>query len=328
MYNNKGIAFAEYGDYWKQMRKICTTELLSAKMVKSFSSIQKDELLNVLSSIDSCGGTCEVKMTERIVRFTSSVTCRLVFEKLCRDRDELINLMKDALFLVGGFDVGDFFPSWKLLYKKSVAKSKMVKMQQNVDSVLESIINEHIKNRAMGTKGNGAYGEPGPMSVLCHRCWPPYYIVHASVNGDMFTGGTETSSTTIIWAMSELMKHPDIMVKAQSGVRQAFKEKTDFDEEDLDNLPYLKLVIKETLRLHSPNIVHRECREETIVDGYTIPAKATVLVNTWAMGRDPEVWDDPESFIPERFENSPIDYLGNNYEYLPFGAGKRICPGM
>ncbi|KAM3308533.1 hypothetical protein P3S67_010277 [Capsicum chacoense] len=242
--------------------------------------------------------------------------------------------MKDALFLVGGFDVGDFFPSWKLLYKKSVAKSKLVKMQQNVDSVLESIVNEPIKNRAMGTKGNGAYGGEDLVDVFLRNKENDqlqFPITNDNIKDvilDMFTGGTETSSTTIIWAMSELMKHPDIMVKAQSGVRQAFKEKTDFDEEDLDNLPYLNLVIKETLRLHAPNIVHRECREETIVDGYTIPDKATALVNTWAMGRDPEVWDDPESFIPERFENSPIDYLGNNYEYLPFGAGKRICPGM
>ncbi|KAM3308534.1 hypothetical protein P3S67_010278 [Capsicum chacoense] len=88
MYNNKDIAFAEYGDYWKQMRKICIMELLSAKMVKSFSSIRKDELSSVLSSIDSVGGTCEVNMTEIIVWFTSSETCRLVFGKLCRDRDE------------------------------------------------------------------------------------------------------------------------------------------------------------------------------------------------------------------------------------------------
>ncbi|XP_060212455.1 cytochrome P450 71D7-like [Lycium barbarum] len=334
MYNNKDIAFAEYGDYWKQMRKICIMELLSTKMVKSFSSIRKAELSNVLSSIDSVGGTCEVNMTEKIVRFTSSVTCRLVFGKLCRDLDELINLIKDTLFLVGGFDVGDLFPSWKLLYNMSGAKSKLVKMHQNIDLVLESIVNEHIKNRAAGIKGNGAYGDEDLVDVFLRikeNEQLQFPIANDHIKAailDMFTAGTETSSTIIIWALSELMKHPKIMAKAQSEVRQAFKEKTNFDEEDLDNLPYLKLVIKETLRLHAPSIVHRECREETIVNGYTIPAKATVLVNTWAMGRDSEIWKDPESFIPERFENSLVDYLGNNYEYLPFGAGKRICPGM
>uniref|UniRef100_M1BTU7 Cytochrome P450 n=1 Tax=Solanum tuberosum TaxID=4113 RepID=M1BTU7_SOLTU len=276
-------------------------ELLSAKMVKSFSSIRKNELSSVLSSIDYVGGSSEVNMTEKIVRFTSSVTCRLVFGKLCRDHDELINLMKDALFLVGGFDVGDFFPSWKLLYKMSGAKSKLVKMHQNIDSVLERIVNEHIKNRAAGIKGNGAYGGEDLVDVFLRikendQLQFPITNDHIkAVILDMFTAGTESSSTTIIWALSELMKHPKIMAKAQSKVRQAFKEKIDFDEEDLDNVPYLKLVIKETLRLHAPSIVHRACREETIIDGCTIPAKATVLVNTWAIGRDPEVWDDPES---------------------------------
>ncbi|KAG5601492.1 hypothetical protein H5410_032862 [Solanum commersonii] len=264
MYNNKDIAFAEYSDYWKQMRKIYIMELPSAKMVKSFSSIRKDERSSVLSSIDYVGGSCEVNMMEKIVRFTSSVTCRLVFGKLCRDP---AGIKGNGAY--GGEDLVDVF----LRIKES-------------DQLQFPITNNHIK----------------------------------AVILDMFTAGTETSSTTIIWALSELMKHPNVLAKAQSEVRQAFQEKIDFDEEDLDNLPYLKL--------HAPSKVHRECREETIVDGYTIPAKATVLVNTWAMGRDLEVWDDPESFIPERFENSPIDYLGNNYEFLPFGAGKRICPGM
>ncbi|CAN4097857.1 unnamed protein product [Withania somnifera] len=334
MYNNKDIAFAEYGDYWKQMRKICTMELLSVKMVKSFSSIRKDELSNVLSSIDSVGGSCQVNITEILVRFTSTVTCRLVFGKLYRNQDGLINLMKDAFFLVGGFDLGDFFPSWKLLYKMSGAKSKLVKMHQNVDSVMESIVNAHIKNRATGIKGNGAYGGEDLVDVFLRikendqLLFPITNDQIKAVILDMFSAGTEPSSTILIWALAELMKHPNIMAKAQSEVRHAFKEKADFDEEDLDNLPYLKLVIKETLRLHAPSMLHRQCREETIIDGYKIPAKATVLVNTWAIGRDPEIWDDPQSFIPERFENSLVDYLGNNYEFLPFGGGKRFCPGM
>uniref|UniRef100_M1BTU4 Cytochrome P450 n=1 Tax=Solanum tuberosum TaxID=4113 RepID=M1BTU4_SOLTU len=215
-------------------------------MVKSFSSIRKNELSSVLSSIDYVGGSSEVNMTEKIVRFTSSVTCRLVFGKLCRDHDELINLMKDALFLVGGFDVGDFFPSWKLLYKMSGAKSKLVKMHQNIDSVLERIVNEHIKNRAAGIKGNGAYGGEDLVDVFLRikendQLQFPITNDHIkAVILDMFTAGTESSSTTIIWALSELMKHPKIMAKAQSKVRQAFKEKIDFDEEDLDNVPYLK----------------------------------------------------------------------------------------
>lgn len=146
----------------------------------------------------------------------------------------------------------------------------------------------------------------------------------------MFLGGTETSSTTIQWALSELMKNPNIMAKSQAEVRWVCRGKKDLDDNDLDELQYLKLVINETLRLHpaSPLLGLRECREETEIDGYTIPYKAKVIVNGWAIARDPESWDDPENFVPERFENSSVDFNGNHYQFFPFGAGSRICPGM
>ncbi|XP_070035351.1 cytochrome P450 71D7-like [Nicotiana tomentosiformis] len=153
------------------------------------------------------------------------------------------------------------------------------------------------------------------------------FIVEA-LNCDIFIAGSETSSTTIIWALSEMMKNPNIMAKAQSEVRQVFKGKRN-DEEDLEKLTYLDLVIKETLRLHTPvPLLPRECREQTDIDGYTIPLRTRVLVNAWALARDPESWNDPECFIPERFENSLIDYMGKFFEFIPFGAGRRACPGM
>lgn len=145
---------------------------------------------------------------------------------------------------------------------------------------------------------------------------------------DLFTAGTETSSTTVVWAMVEMLRNPSILAKAQAEVRQAFKG--DFNEEDVEDLKYLKLVIKETLRLHppSPLLIPRECREETEINGYKIPPKTWVLVNVWSISRDPAYWDHAESFLPERFENSSIDFSGNNFEFLPFGGGRRICPGM
>ncbi|KAK4490953.1 hypothetical protein RD792_001674 [Penstemon davidsonii] len=145
----------------------------------------------------------------------------------------------------------------------------------------------------------------------------------------MFSAGSETSSTTLDWAMVELIRNPHVMEKAQEEVRQALKEKKIVEESDVQTLKYLKLVIKETLRMHPPvPLMPRACRQECQVDGYTIPLKATVVVNVWAIGRDPEYWVDPESFQPERFENNSIDFLGNKFEYIPFGAGRRICPGM
>ncbi|XP_022871880.1 premnaspirodiene oxygenase-like, partial [Olea europaea var. sylvestris] len=119
------------------------------------------------------------------------------------------------------------------------------------------------------------------------------------------------------------------MAKAQAEIREAFKRKKTIEESDIQNLKYLKLIIKENFRVHpAVTLLPRACREECEVDGYTIPCKAKVAVNIWALGRDPEYWEKPEIFKPERFKNSSVDFMGNNLEYIPFGSGRRFCPGM
>ena len=147
---------------------------------------------------------------------------------------------------------------------------------------------------------------------------------------DVFLAGTETSSTIVEWTMSEMLKNPRVMKKAQTEVRKIFKKKGYIDEADLDKLSYMKLVIKESMRLHpaAPLLLPRESGDKCEINGYEIPVKSKVIVNAWAIGRDPETWIDAESFDPERFEDSSIDYKGTNFQYIPFGAGRRICPGI
>lgn len=115
----------------------------------------------------------------------------------------------------------------------------------------------------------------------------------------------------------------------QAEVREAFKGKATVEESDAQELKYMKLVIKETFRLHPPiPLLPRQSREECKAGGYSVPVKTKVMFNIWSMGRDPQYWDEPEIFRPERFENSPKDFIGNDFEYIPFGAGRRICPGL
>ncbi|KAF2324663.1 hypothetical protein GH714_016065 [Hevea brasiliensis] len=141
-----------------------------------------------------------------------------------------------------------------------------------------------------------------------------------------FVGGTETSAATVVWAMTLLMKNSIAMKKAQEEVRKLIGMKGFVEEEDTEQLPYLKAVIKETMR--APLLIPRESCENCILGGYDIPAKTVVYVNTWAIGRDPDIWENPEEFDPERFINSSIDLKGQDFELIPFGAGRRICPGM
>ncbi|WRX08247.1 Cytochrome P450 - like 2 [Theobroma cacao] len=149
-------------------------------------------------------------------------------------------------------------------------------------------------------------------------------------SGVMFTAGSDTSSTTMEWAMSELIKNPKMMDKAQAEVRNVLEGKKKIKEKDIKEVNYLKLVIKETLRFHppAPLLLPREARERCEINGYEIAIKTRVIVNAWAIGRDPEYWNNPECFEPARFHNSSFDFKGANFEFIPFGAGWRMCPGI
>ena len=129
--------------------------------------------------------------------------------------------------------------------------------------------------------------------------------------------------------MAEMIKNPRAMNKAQLEVREVFDMKGMVDEICIDQLKYLKSVVKETLRLHppAPLILPRECAQACEINGFHIPVKTKVFINVWAIARDPNYWSEPERFYPERFIDSSIDFKGCNFEYIPFGAGRRICPG-
>uniref|UniRef100_M1D2E3 Cytochrome P450 71D7 n=2 Tax=Solanum tuberosum TaxID=4113 RepID=M1D2E3_SOLTU len=293
-YDSRDIAFSPYGDYWRQMRKICVMELLNAKNVRSFSSIRRDEVVHLIDSIRSSSSSGEpVNFTERMIWFASSMICRSAFGQLLKEQDIFIKLIREVIRLVASF--ANHKTSDDALGGGEDLIDVLLRLMK--DKSLQFPINNHnIK----------------------------------AIIIDMFTGGTETTSTTTIWAMAEMMKNPSIFAKAQEEVREAFRDKVKFDKYDVEELKYQKLVVKETLRLHPPIplSIPRECREETDINGYTIPVKTKVLINVWALGRDPKYWDDAESFKPERFDQCSVDFSGNNFEFLPFGSGRRVCPGI
>jgi cytochrome P450 len=155
-------------------------------------------------------------------------------------------------------------------------------------------------------------------------------IIIALLLQDMFAAGTDTNFITLDWAMTELIMNPHVMEKAQAEVRSVVGDRRVVQESDLPRLNYMKAVIKEILRLHpaAPVLLPRESLEDVIIDGYNIPAKTRIYVNVWGMGRDPELWENPETFEPERFMGSGIDFKGQDFELIPFGAGRRICPAI
>ncbi|EMS53728.1 5-epiaristolochene 1,3-dihydroxylase [Triticum urartu] len=148
---------------------------------------------------------------------------------------------------------------------------------------------------------------------------------------DIFSAGSETTATTTVWAMSELIRNPRTMAIAQSEVRRVLQGKTKVAEADIDGqLHYLQMVIKETFRLHPPVplLLPRLCTEQKKIMGYDVPPGTTVFANVWAIGRDEKSWTDASEFKPERFEVEKVDYGGTDFRFLPGGAGRRMCPGM
>lgn len=147
---------------------------------------------------------------------------------------------------------------------------------------------------------------------------------------DLFIAGTDTNSSTIEWAMTELMIHSNIMQKLREEISERKREKAHLEEADILELPFLQSVLKETMRLHLvvPLLLPHKSETNVKLNGYTIPKDTRVVINAWAIARDPNSWENPNQFTPERFLNSEVDYKGRYFSFVPFGSGRRICPGV
>ncbi|KAL2495490.1 Cytochrome [Forsythia ovata] len=334
-YNYLDIAFAPYGGYWRQMRKICTLELLSLKNVRSFSTIREEEAFNLVESIKSSLFS-PIDMTQKFFTYANNVVCRAAFGKRCKNQEELLPLLNEFASSAGGFDAADLFPSLKILQDISGLKSKLTKLHYKIDQVFNNIIEAHNERLANKEKFNGQSGEEDLVDVLLRLKETGGLEFPITINSikaiilDVFSAGTDTSATTVEFAMSEMMRHPRVLAKAQDELRQVLIRKDRIRETDLEGLSYLKMVVKETLRLHPPLplLLPRVCTEHREIDGYNIPVNTKVILNVFAINRDPEYWKDAESFKPERFKDSGIEFTGTNFEFLPFGGGRRICPGI
>jgi cytochrome P450 len=150
---------------------------------------------------------------------------------------------------------------------------------------------------------------------------------------DVIAAGSDTVSLTVEWAMAELLRNQSIMAKARAEIQSALGGKVAVDETDAVNLPYLQAVVKEVLRLHpvAPILLpHRAVEDGVEIGGYDVPKGSTVIFNAWAIMRDPAAWERPDEFVPERFLDmaNQLDFRGKAFEFIPFGSGRRLCPGV
>ncbi|KAM3346809.1 hypothetical protein ACQJBY_021034 [Aegilops geniculata] len=333
------ILFSPSGDYWRKLRHLCTTEILSPKRVRSFRHIRKDEVRMRVEQIRQAGPSAPVNLSVMFHNVTNSIVARAAFGKKRKNAAEFQAAIKSGVGLASGFNIPDLFPTWTtVLAKLTGMKRSLQDIHKMVDAILQEIIDERKAARVEKIKAGAENVDENLVDVLIGLQEKGGFGFHLDSSRmkaiilDMFGGGTGTTASAMEWGMSELMRNPRVMKKLQGQIREAFKGKVVVTEADLQesNLQYLKMVIKEALRLHppAPLLVPGESIDQCELEGYTVPAMSRVFINAWAIGRDPKYWEAPEEFRPERFEDSTVDFTGSSYEFLPFGAGRRMCPGF
>lgn len=265
---------------------------------------------------------------------TISIVSRASFGNKHRNVQEFLSAIKSGVALAGGFKIPDLFPTWRSVLTKATGMHRTLEdVHRTLDSTLEGVIEERegVQEDRVKSGSSASDVEENLVDVLIGLQEKGGIGFHLNTN-NMFVAGTGTLASLLDWGMSELMRNPRVMDKQQREIREAFRGRATISEGDIEasELPYLKLFIKENLRLHppAPLLVPRECVQACEVDGYMIPVDSCLVVNAWAIGRDPRYWEDAEEFKPERFEDSSVDFTGSHYEFLPFGAGRRMCPGI
>ncbi|XVF03643.1 hypothetical protein REPUB_Repub05bG0010800 [Reevesia pubescens] len=333
-YNSKAIIYTPYGNYWNQMRKLCSNELFSANRVQSFQSIREEEVSDFIKSIALNEGS-PINLTEKFFSLSYNIMARAAFGKKSKNQEEFINIMLETVKAESGFCLSDMYPSSKVLKKISGMRIKLEKIHQAADRVHENIVNEHKekRNKLIEAAGNEQIDLVDVLLKLQQQGDLEFRLANDNIKAiiqDIFGAGSEKSAATVEWAMSEILKNPELLKKAQNEVRRLFGENGKVNEEKIHELKFLRSIVKETLRLHPPVALNiRECRENCVINGYNIPYKTQVLINAWAVQSDPCYWKEAEKFYPERFlDDNSIDFRGTNFEYIPFGAGKRICPAI
>lgn len=338
-YGCKDVGFSPYGEYWRQMRSICVFQLLSNKRVQSFCRVREEETSNMIDTIRRLGCSSRpVNLSDLLASLTNGVICRATFGRKYDKEGEGKNFKKlllDLGKLMATPCIGDYIPWLSWIDHVSGLYAKLDTVATQFDEFLEEVLKEHRDQASENRASGGNKDQLDFVDILLqfqreNRDASP--IEDASIKAiilDIFAAGTDTTYTALEWTIAELLRNPKILKILQNEVRTVAGIKEEITEKDLAKMQYLKLVIKESLRLHGPAplLVPRESTKDTIIMGYDISAGTQAVINYWAIGRDPSLWEYPQEFRPERFFDTNINYKGLDFELLPFGVGRRGCPG-
>lgn len=332
------VAWVPTLNLWKKLRKSCAKKVFSTKMLDSTKNLRQQKLQELLDYVNEKSNKGEVFDIGEAV-FTNvlnSVSNTLFSMDLAHSTvpDEKSQEFKTIIWGImeeaGKPNISDFFPILRPLDPQGLY-ARMTNHMKKLCDIFDGIIEERIRSRSskvvevcndvLDSLLNINIGEAN--SELSRN-----EMVHLFL--DLFVAGIDTTSSIIEWIIAELLRNPDKLTKVRKELCQTIGKGETIEESHILKLPFLQAVVKETFRLHPPIplLLPHKCDELVNILGFNVPKNAQVLVNVWAMGRDPTIWKNPDMFAPERFLECDIKYMGSNFELIPFGAGKRICPGL
>ncbi|KAL6601321.1 hypothetical protein ACP70R_044541 [Stipagrostis hirtigluma subsp. patula] len=337
MYGCSNVSFAPYGEPWRRGKKIAVVHLLSPRRVESFAPMRAAEVAALVARARRAADAGEaVDMRELFQSYTNAVITRATTGAAGATAERLKQLMGNSAALVAGFQAEDVLPdaAAKVVRWATGLEKKLDDMAEAWDKFLSEIVAAHKEKAAIAAVTEEDEDFLDVLLRLREEGAAGFELTDdriKSITEDMIAAATETSTVTLEWVMAELVANPRVMAKLQDEIaRVAGGERPTIEETELSKMEYLRAVLKEVLRLHppAPLLVPHESTTPATVQGYEIPAKTALFVNAWAIGRDPAAWDAPEEFRPERFAGGAVDFKGNDYQLIPFGAGRRICPGI
>ncbi|GLJ32251.1 hypothetical protein SUGI_0649060 [Cryptomeria japonica] len=334
-HHKSSLIWGEYGPYWRNLRRISTVELFSNKRHEALQHLRRDQVFRTIGLIfEDKGKVVDIGL----MAFCTSLNLlgNMIFStNVCDPRNPASAELKDTIWklmkLVAMPNLADLFPFFRFLDPQGVSH-RMAGYFKVLYDFSETFIQKRLAAHSQSIKLNDS--EKDFLDVLLDSRTEDFTLVGIrALIAEFFAAGTESSTTIVEWAMVEFIRNPEKLNRVRQELDEVVGRNRRVEESDVDHLPYLHASLKELFRLHptAPVLLpHRaECSCE--IGGFVIPKDTQVMVNVWAIGRDTAIWNNPSKFMPERFlegENSKIDYRGQDFELIPFGAGRRICPAI
>ncbi|XP_047942510.1 ferruginol synthase-like [Salvia hispanica] len=322
------MTFGPTGKEWRNKRKICKEIVFSERCLEGSEALRQEMLQKL---VDHVGAHCDrgdmVNIHDVVFMANLNLLLTTIFSITSPDTTmELKNIM-DNVFSLFVPNIADSFPILKPLDPQGL-KSKAELNVAKLLAKFQDFTNERLENRRNNPKKQDLLE-----TIIDITQGNDFNFTTQDINYLLFeliVGGINTNSSTVEWIMTELLFNPDKLKKLKQEIKSIVGEKGQIREADMACLPYLQAVIKETFRYHPPGpfSISRASEADQEVNGYMISKGTQIIVNSWSMAKDPTIWTDPESFQPERFLDNKLDFKGQHFQLIPFGAGRRICPGL